>query len=267
MFSQGHVPQLKKFIHVYVLITYICLPHEKLCIYVRTCIFGYTLHLQKEREVERVLRNNGLLYDVPITKVETKPLMQFPWLRPRDFLYTMYSHNDLHHVLGGCSSLKQAEPVLQAFWTRYQKIYPEFQLFQQIDRGEKKKEQCIPLYLHGDEGTWYKRGGVFVFSFQSPLGYGTSKRDYDMSMNLKNLGESGLPLNFLKAGMYTRMLMLVCPKDWYLQNGVLFCCYVEISGIFCMYMSYMIDFPPAWLSTKKGGNFYRGKFLMMIKPC
>ncbi len=172
--------------------------------------------------MERVLRNSGLVYDVPITKVETKPLMQFPWLRPRDFLYTMYSQNDLHHILGGCSSLKQAGPVLEVFWARFKKICPGFQLFQQIDRGEKQIQQCVPLYVHGDEGTWFKKGGVLILSFQSPLGYGTSKRDYDMSMNLKNLGESGLPLNFLKAGMYTRMLMLVCPKDWHLQKQTCF---------------------------------------------
>ena len=142
----------------------------------------------------------------------------------------------------------------------FKKICPGFQLFQQIDRGEKKIQQCVPLYVHGDEGTWFKKGGILILSFQSPLGYGTSKRDYDMSMNLKNLGESGLPLNFLKAGMYTRMLMLVCPKDWHLQKQTCFFCYVEVSGM----SPRLIELSPCLAFNKKMANF-KGEVFKMSK--
>ena len=79
-------------------------------------------------------------------------------------------------------------------------------------------EECVPLYLHGDEGVTYKRGGVLILSFQSPLGFGTSKGDKDLSLNLQDLGEAGLPLNFNKSGMYTRMLMVVCPEELVLKK-------------------------------------------------
>ena len=167
----------------------------------------------KEQEVHRLFANHGLLYGVPITEESKPPLQGFPWIRPRDFLRAMHQHRDLGHVLAGCDTVSSARPLLHTFWTRYRKIHPGFQLFQQIDQGKKPMELCVPLYLHGDEGVTYKRGGVLILSFQSPLGFGTSKREQELSLNLQNLGESGLPLNFLKSGMYTRILMVMCQKD------------------------------------------------------
>ncbi|CAL1127923.1 unnamed protein product [Cladocopium goreaui] len=130
----------------------------------------------------------------------------------------MAQHRDLGHILAGFNSIADAKVMLRTFWTRYRKICPGFQLWQQLDQGVKKMEECVPLYLHGDEGVTYKRGGVLILSFQSPLGFGTSKGDKDLSLNLQDLGEAGLPLNFNKSGMYTRMLMVVCPKDMYKED-------------------------------------------------
>lgn len=165
--------------------------------------------------MERVFRLNNLFYPVPITEADRAPLQGFPWLRPRDFLRTMHQFGDLGHILAGCASLFDAREILHTFWNRYRKVCPGFQLFEQVDRGDKAFHECVPLYLHGDEGVTYKRGGVLILSFQSPLGWGTSKREKVLSLNLQNLQESGLPLNFLKSGMYTRMLMVVCPKAWF----------------------------------------------------
>lgn len=91
---------------------------------------------------------------------------------------------------------EDAAPVLEVFWERYRGIYPNFQLFQRIDSGNCAAKRCVPFYIHGDEGTTYKRAGALIISFQSRLGYGTSRRTKEMSVNLENLGESGLPLNF-----------------------------------------------------------------------
>ena len=106
-----------------------------------------------------------------------------------------------------------AKSLLTTFWERYRKVYPQFELFAEFEDGRKRPEQCIPIYLHGDEGVTYKKGGVLIFSWQSPLGYGSSRRPHQMSMNLQDMGECGLPLNFLKSGMYSRLLSIICPKD------------------------------------------------------
>lgn len=139
---------------------------------------------------------------------------KFSWLRPSDFIQTMAMYNDLGNILGGFSTIAQAAELLEVFWQRYRLVFPEFQLFPRVDAGLCTYKQCIPLYLHGDEGICYKKGGVLIISFQSPLGFGTSKRPQEMSINLENMGEAGLSLNFVKCGMLTRMVSVICPKDW-----------------------------------------------------
>ena len=168
----------------------------------------------KEASVERVFKQNSLVYPVPLTFETDSPLQEFPWLRPRDFLETLANQNDLSHLLAGFNNMTEARDLLTVFWTRFEKIHPGFQLFQDIRAGKKEMHQCIPCYIHGDEGTTYKRSGVLILSWQSPLGFGTSKRDRELSLNLESMGESGLPLNFAKSGMYSRMLSFVCHKDW-----------------------------------------------------
>ena len=138
----------------------------------------------------------------------------------------MALYNDLGNILGGFNDMASAAPLLEVFWQRYRKIIPKFQLFERVDAGQCTYRQCIPLYLHGDEGVTYKKGGVLVVSFQSPLGFGTSKRPQEMSLNLESMGESGLPLNFVKCGMLTRMVNVICPKDWvqgFKVQGLLIC--------------------------------------------
>lgn len=171
------------------------------------------LRTTKETAVQRVFTENHFFYDVPITEEKEEPLKKICWLKPSDFLRSMAANNDLGLLLCGHSNVKDAAPVLEVFWERYRAIYPNFQLFQRIDNGDCEAKHCIPLYIHGDEGITYKRAGVLILSFQSPLGYGTSRRTQEMSVNLENLGESGLPLNFALSGMMTRVVSVICPQD------------------------------------------------------
>lgn len=164
--------------------------------------------------MQRVFKENNFFYPVEMSVVEQAPLTGFVWLKPSNFIQTMAAQNDLAHILGGFSTLARAANLLETFWERYRVICPHFQLFQRVDAGLCRLRDCIPLYLHGDEGITFKKNGVLIIAFQSPLGYGTSKRPQEMSLNLQNFGESGLPLNFLKSGMLTRMVSIICPKDF-----------------------------------------------------
>lgn len=166
----------------------------------------------KEELVYKVFTKYKLLYPIPITGANESPLNGLPWLKPGDSLRVMAVRNDLAHLLGGFSTMAEAEQMLVTFWTRYRAVFPQFQLFSEVHDGRKQLKDCIPLYIHGDEGVTYKKRGVLIMSYQSPLGFGTSRRPQEMSLNLENMGESGLPLNFLKCGMYTRILMVLCPK-------------------------------------------------------
>ena len=163
----------------------------------------------QEGTVVRVFEEFKFYYPVEITIEKESPLEGFPWLKPTDFLKTMSRMNDLSHLLGGKATLQEAEGVLTKFWGNYRAICPNHQLWKDVDEGKKDIKKCVPILLHGDEGVTYKKGGVLVLSFQGVLGYGTSKKPAP-----DHASGNELPLNFLGSGFHTRMLILVCPKDW-----------------------------------------------------
>lgn len=152
-----------------------------------------------------MFKEHNFFYPVELTYEEGAPFKKFPWIRPTDLLKSMAKLNDISHLLGG-KQLHESADLLRDFWKKYRDLHPDHQLW------EKRMDlsRCIPCLIHGDEGTTYKKNGPLVLSLQGMTGTGTSKRD--MEKNYKAMGE-GIPLNFLKTGMQTRLLMLVCPKD------------------------------------------------------
>ena len=68
--------------------------------------------------------------------------------------------NDLGHVLGG-HNLKEAKPIILDFWKKYKDAYPQHHLWDHIAATGKDLAKCLPCFLHGDEGTSFKKGGTF----------------------------------------------------------------------------------------------------------
>ena len=106
--------------------------------------------------------------------------------------------------LAGCSGDYSAQ--LQTFWTRFQQAHPSHQFFE----TSTPWAQALPVLLHGDEGTTYKKDGALVISLQSPMGKGTAKN------KLGNLGDDGdgqQLLNFVGHAFETRFLIIAALKD------------------------------------------------------
>ena len=140
--------------------------------------------------------------------------MGFPWIKPSDFLRALGSNNDLGQVLGGRRTIEEAAGMLRLFWSRYEGIFPKHELFGEIRAGNKDPSRCIPMFIHGDEGTTYKKGGVLVLSLQGCIGFGSTKRSpEEVATNHYPSPKEEMPLNFMRPGMETRLLMAVCPKD------------------------------------------------------
>ena len=158
-----------------------------------------------------MFRLNNFYYPVEVTVEEAEPLVSFPWIKPSSFLKAMAKMNDLHHLLGGFS-LHQAQPKLISFWTQYRQLFPEHQLWREVDAGRKPLSHCLPLFLHGDEGVTYRKDGLLVCSFQGVWGHGSSKSTARSPENYRETS-TGIPLNFLQTGYQTRMLICVCPKE------------------------------------------------------
>ena len=163
----------------------------------------------KEYAVTSVFRLNGLYYPVDITTEESAPLNSFPWIKPSNFIRSMVRMNDLDHLLGGFT-LPQARGRLVDFWAKYRVLFPRHQLWEDVDAGRKDPACCVPILIHGDEGVTYKKNGLLVLSFQGVWGHGSSKRNVDY-----RAVDEGIPLNFLRTGFQTRMLICVCPKEYF----------------------------------------------------
>lgn len=167
----------------------------------------------QEEAVSEIFRSHNFYYPVEISIEESPPLSNFPWIRPSNFLKAMSKMNDLSHLLGG-HSLQEARGMLLSFWAKYRALFPQHQLWAEVESHRKTLDRCLPIFLHGDEGVTYKKGGVLVLSMQGAFGHGSraSERAKRLEENYRALSD-GIPLNFLRTGFQTRLLICVCPKD------------------------------------------------------
>lgn len=153
--------------------------------------------------------SSGLSFDVKLSYSRG-----LAWIRPSDFLKAMVSTNDIKRILGGIKSVQEAAPILREFWRRFEALFPSHQVFS-AEAGSL--QSCVPIYVHGDEGTTFKRQGVLVMSWQSPFGHGSRHAPLDTKW-LNNLPEAGdmtdygIPVNFLRTALQNRFISNICPK-------------------------------------------------------
>ena len=153
----------------------------------------------------------GLSYPFSLSFSKVGEWDDFPWIRPSDFIKTLGLTGDLHRILGGHRNLREAAPLLQEFWKRWRVVQPLHSIF----KLNLPLQQCVPLYVHEDEGVTYKKQGVLILSLQAPFGRGgnhATKLEQNQVLPHKLLG-LGIPLNFIDTGLQSRLLSVVAPKD------------------------------------------------------
>ena len=107
--------------------------------------------------------------------------------------------------LFGVPDLATGEKMMATFWDHYHGWFPDFEAFKLADQGLLPLSRTLPIYVHGDEGTHYKRSALMVLQWQSMLGKGTSK--------LGPLQHGVLGSNQRGQTIATRMLLAVMRKD------------------------------------------------------
>ena len=188
----------------------------------------------QEEIVSSVFRKFNFYYNVELSTEEAAPLTGFTWLKPSNLIRAMYKNNDLSHLLGG-KSLEESESMLLTFWSKYKALFPKHQLWSDVQKNGKDLRKCLPLFLHGDEGVHYRKSGLLVLSFQGVVGYGSSKRSKDLKEQFKNTGRS-IPINFLRTGFQTRMLILVCPKEHVCVKHMHYICCANVCLLIFMHV-------------------------------
>ena len=164
----------------------------------------------------------GMAYSVRLSYDCVGDHSQFPWIRPTDMIKKLGTTGDLRMLLAGCHSMAEAKPLLEEFWHRYKCIYPNHGLFRRIrdSGGRLSTSSCLPIQVHGDEGTTYKKNGVLVIQFSGIFGYGSRKTMADEQWEdwQRDVKSCGIPLNHIKTALQTRFLSFLCPRDWVAEN-------------------------------------------------
>ena len=88
------------------------------------------------------------------------------------------------------------------FWQRFEQLYPNFELFERVRQNKIRLDRACPVYIHGDEGTYYKKSAVMVLQWQGVLGKGTVK---------KQVAQHGV--NSIGHTLRTRLLCGVMTKE------------------------------------------------------
>ena len=141
---------------------------------------------------------------------------EFEWIRPSDFLSYIIKHDHLHLILGH-RTLAEARPSLHLFWSLYEKIAPNHQVFERARQGLLTLDQTIPIYLHADEGRTLKKRAVFIMQWQPVCGKGCGHKNSDEYIAAR-LQELRLQPNFKGHSLTTRFLAGLLLASSYGEN-------------------------------------------------
>lgn len=124
----------------------------------------------------KALSGCGLAMDFPKVELQLDPTFSYPCFPPKDQLESLAKAGFFHKVLG--LPIAYADHCLKDFWCRYQKIFPDHEIFQQPEPIDF--EHTIPYYLHGDGGRTYKKDAIMILSMFSAFGEGTARNPVDL---------------------------------------------------------------------------------------
>ena len=156
----------------------------------------------------RTFEKYGLRLHVEMSYASVGRERSYPYLSVSAWITALDKAGKLSELLG-CSGDFSAH--LKTFWTRFQAAHPRHHFFE----TQTPWEQAVPVYLHGDEGTTYKKDGALVVSMQSPLGKGTAKTKLgDIADDPQQL------MNFVGHAFESRFLLMSALKDRAKSNSI-----------------------------------------------
>ena len=162
---------------------------------------------RKEDVVAKVFAKHGLRLQVPMSYGPVDKETSYPYIKASSWVHTLDEMGYLGNLLLGIpgsvhNPMEVAGPMLEDFWGKYALWHGDHEVYSLARAGKLKLRQCVPIYMHGDEGTAYKRDGALVLSFFCPLGKGTVCQKVGDIGDLQNLH-----MNFKGHCFKTRFIM------------------------------------------------------------
>ena len=125
----------------------------------------------------RVFKKHGLRLEIDISYSKLGPYQKFPFISLASWVRILDKTGNLENLFGlgpACKQLQQAKPQFLDFWEKYKLSHGEHELWDLVAQNNLELGNCVPVYIHGDEGVTYKRGGALVLLVNCPIGSGTA---------------------------------------------------------------------------------------------
>ena len=147
--------------------------------------------------VHQVLRDYGMScpLDIEYVNLGDKELKQFPYIKLSTWLKYLGIRR-ISRQLVGTSSLNKMKTVLLEFWSRYEKINPQHEVFQMAASQQVQLKFTIPYFSHSDEGRSYKKEALWIFSCHGCIGRGTQSY-LKLQKHKAKLQRNQMGLNFV----------------------------------------------------------------------
>ena len=132
-------------------------------------------------------------------------LKRFPFIKFSQWVQHLMESDSVHRLCGLDES--ERPRFLSEFWRRYEKLHTRHPLFDLARRGDVKLSDCIPCYIHLDEGRAQKSKALMIISLHGALGTGT--RAYQRTFGggvIKNLKRAPMPMNYCGQTWLTQFL-------------------------------------------------------------
>jgi hypothetical protein len=182
-----------------------------------------------------VLSQHGLRLNVDIASGVVGADKDYPFIKASSWVRALDNHGKLEQLFGlgpEVTTLEKCGPVFLDFWDKYRKLNGNHSVFRFADEGSIPLNAALPVVLHGDEGTTYKKDGCLVFSFHNVVGRGTISNKLGSVLNDLNDGNSVDPhTNFVGHAFQTRFLLGTLLKEsWYHIRSNVFMIFGDIWG-------------------------------------
>lgn len=167
---------------------------------------------KSEAGCHRVFKSFGSSLEIPISRVKLPSTDSFPYVKFEHWLHYLVK-NDSLECLVGVKDVTAMQQVLKVFWERYQEVHSSHVIY---TRTDIRREMCIPVLWHGDEGRGLKKKQIMILSTHGFIGAGTLKTE-----NLKeSFGEPENPLglNFVGHTIKTHYLFAAMPVNLYNES-------------------------------------------------
>ena len=168
-----------------------------------------------ERDVHQVIKKQGTKLDVKVSSMRIKGI-DIPWICPRDWFSWLLSKGFWPRLAGlPRGEYRAAGAVWGEFWNRFQKLQPDFELFNMPHIDLTK---TAAFMIHGDEGRTLKRHGIMITSIQSALGFGFDSKRFVRPEG----GRSLLKVNYTGHSFIHRFITSTIPKTVYEDDPDMF---------------------------------------------